>query len=38
MQRTLWLDAAILAEGTTFILFIIAEALHHLLTASGIAG
>jgi len=38
MQRTLWLDAAILAAGTTFILFIVAEALHHLLAAVGVMG
>jgi hypothetical protein len=38
MQRTLWLDAAILAAGATFILFIIGEALHHLLMAMGAGG
>jgi hypothetical protein len=38
MQRTPWLDAAILAAGTTFILFIIAEAFHQLLVGVGIMG
>ncbi len=38
MQRILWLDAAILAVGATFILFIVAEALHHLLMAAGVVG
>jgi hypothetical protein len=38
MQRTLWLDAAILAAGATFILFIVAEGLHHLLVTVGIMG
>ena len=31
MYRTLWLDAAILAAGMTFIFFLLARAAEHLL-------
>jgi hypothetical protein len=38
MQRIIWLDAAILAVGVTFILYLIAEGLRHLLMAVGVLG
>ena len=33
MQRTLWLDAAILAAGVTFIIFLLARAAQQLLVS-----
>jgi hypothetical protein len=31
MQRTLWMDAAILAAGVTFVLFLVARAAAQLM-------
>lgn len=38
MQRIIWLDAAILAVGVTFIFYLVVEALHLLLLAWGSGG